>query len=329
MELRRVSVVIPTRNEEKYIEKCINSVLSQDYPKQMLEVIFVDGASEDDTAKILKRYVKSHSFINLVENPKKFVQHALNIGVRAATGEYIVRMDAHSEYSDDYVSKCVEYLDKKDASDVGGPMVAKGKSAIQKVIAAAYHSGFALGGGRNHKKEYEGYTDTVYLGAFRRQELLDIGIYDERLVRNEDDDLSLRLIENGMKIYVTPEIRSVYYPRSSYKALFKQYFEYGMWKVAVIKKHKKFARLSHLVPMLFVAFLVVFGVLGLFFRPISKIFFFVISLYLILNFYFSFSTPELTDPVDKLRLVWVHFVLHLAYGIGFWAGIFKFFRTKW
>ena len=207
-------------------------------------------------------------------------------------------------------------------------MVAVGETKLQKVIAAAYHSDFALGGGKNHAKDYEGYADTVFLGAFKRQEILDMGLYDERLIRNEDDDLAFRMIEKGLKIFITPEIKSKYYPRSKYSDLFKQYFEYGMWKVAVIKKHGRPARISHLVPMMFVAFLVLFLVGSFFFKEIFWIFTVVMSIYLLLNLYFSFKNDGAPKISDKLMLMLVHFILHISYGSGFWVGIFKFWNFK-
>ena len=158
---------------------------------------------------------------------------------------------------------------------------------------------------------------------------MDIGLYDERLPRSEDDDLTYRMAERGAKVYITPEIKSVYYPRDSYLKLFKQYYEYGLWKVAVIKKHKKPARISHLIPMLFVLFLVVFGILSFILKPVAYIFSAVLLLYLILDVYFSFKSKYITSLKNKLRLVYVHFILHVSYGLGFWQGIFKFMGTKW
>ncbi len=325
---RLVSVVIPVRNEEKYIAKCVESVLNQDFPKKDMELILVDGASEDRTVAIIKDFAAKYDFIRLCENPRKTVQHALNIGIKNAVGKYVVRMDAHSEYANDYVSECVRHLEKTNAANVGGPMIARGKTRLQKVIAAAYHSPFALGGGKFHDENYEGYADTVYLGAFKRETLLKLGLYDEALPRNEDDDLNLRILESGGKVYVTPKIKSVYYPRSRYEALFKQYFEYGLWKVAVIKKHGKFARVSHLVPVLFFLFVAIFSVLSLFSGVVRLIFTAVMLVYLSLSFYFSLKSKYVSEFCDKLRLVWVHFVLHIAYGAGFFCGIFKFWNAK-
>lgn len=323
----RVSVVLPVRNEEKYIAECIESVLRQDFSKEDIELILVDGNSEDKTVEIIGRFANKYSFIKLLKNPQRTVQHALNIGIKNAVGEYIIRMDAHSEYADDYISKCVEYLEKTGAENVGGPMIAKGKTQIQKAVAAAYHSPFALGGGKFHDEAYEGYADTVYLGAFRRATLLKLGLYDEILPCNEDDDLNFRLMESGGKIFITPKIKSVYYPRASYTALFKQYFRYGFWKVAVIKKHKKPARLSHLVPAAFVAFLVFSSILSYFSKLADDISSLVLLLYFALSLYFSLKNARVTSFADKLRLVWVHFILHTAYGLGFLCGIFKFWRT--
>ena len=321
-----VSLVIPVRNESKYIENCINSIISQDYPKDKLEVIFVDGASEDNTVSIINKYMANNSYIKLLKNPIKFVQHALNIGFKAAKGKYIVRFDAHSEYSNNYISNCINYLEKTGANNVGGPTIVRGKGGLQSVIAAAYHSKFALGGGNHHKADYEGFSDTVFLGAFRKADIKEIGYYDERFVRNEDDDLSFTMVENGMKIFITPNIKSIYYPRSKYKDLFKQYFEYGMWKVAVIKKHGRPSKMFHLVPMAFVSFLFIFGIGSFFSKLIFKFFLLVVSLYLLLDFYFSFKNNMLNNIYDKFRLMLVHFIIHIAYGLGFWIGIFKFWN---
>ncbi len=325
----KVSIVMPILNEEKYIAKCIDSILQQDYPKDDLELILVDGCSVDNTQKIINDYMEKYDFIKLYENAKKTVQYALNIGIREARGEYIVRMDAHAEYADDYVSKCVEYLEKTDAVNVGGPMVSRGKNPIQKVVAAAYHSEFALGGGKFHREDFQGYADTVFLGAFKKDYLLKIGLYDERLPRSEDDDLNFRINENGGKVYITPEIKSVYYPRDNYVSLFWQYYEYGLWKVAVVKKHRRPARISHLIPMLFVAFILIFSILSLFSKAALCILLSVLALYAALDAYFSFRSKYVSSFLDKLRLMYVHFILHISYGIGFWVGIFKFMNVKW
>ena len=300
-----VSVIIPILNEEKYIRDCIKSVVEQDFPKNEMELILVDGCSIDGTIDIIKDLQKKYSFIRLLSNPQKKVQYALNIGVRNARGKYIVRMDAHAEYARDYVSQCLACLKQTDADNVGGPTFAAGKTETQKVIAAAYHSPFALGGGTHYIDGYEGYADTVSWGAFKRQTLIDIGLYDENLPRSED------------------------YPRDRYLNLFKLYFEYGVWKIAVIKKHRTMLRLTHMVPMLFVMFLLVFGLGSLFSNVVMWTFLSVLVLYGLLDEYFSFKNKYVSSLMQRIKLMYVHFILHVSYGLGFWVGIFKFAGRKW
>lgn len=324
-----VSVIIPILNEEKYIRDCIKSVVEQDFPKNEMELILVDGYSIDGTIDIIKDLQKKYSFIRLLSNPQKKVQYALNIGVRNARGKYIVRMDAHAEYARDYVSQCLACLKQTDADNVGGPTFAAGKTETQKVIAAAYHSPFALGGGTHYIDGYEGYADTVSWGAFKRQTLIDIGLYDENLPRSEDEDLNFRIASSGGKIYISPKIKSKYYPRDRYWNLFKQYFEYGVWKIAVIKKHRTMLRLTHMVPMLFVMFLLVFGLGSLFSNVVMWTFLSVLVLYGLLDAYFSFKNKYVSSLMQRIKLMYVHFILHVSYGLGFWVGIFKFAGRKW
>lgn len=323
-----VSVVLPVCNEERYIRQCIESILKQDYPMDRLEVIFIDGNSSDKTVELIKYYIEKYPFIMLLNNPNRTVQFALNIGIENARGEYIVRLDAHAEYADNYISKCIECIQETGADNVGGPMIARGKSKIQKVIAAAYHSPFALGGGKFHDETYEGYVDTVWLGVYKREKAIEIGLYDVNFPRSEDDEFNYRLIKNGGKIYITPEIKSIYYPRDSFIKLFKQYFEYGLWKPAVIKKHKKPARLSHLVPMCFVIF-VLFGFMFFLFSKTAFILYCsIICIYLICDSLFSFNNNHLNNFTDKVLLIYGHIVIHISYGLGFIVGIFKFFVLK-
>ena len=191
---------------------------------------------------------------------------------------------------------------------------------MQKIIAASYYSVFALGGARFHNPDYEGYADTVYLGAFRKESLFKAGLFDEKFLRNQDDELNYRIIKSRGKIYLTPAIKSVYYPRNSLKKLFSQHFQYGEWRVAFIRKHGKPARLTQLIP----AFFVFFNITGLllFFLPLIRCAYgFVMFCYLLLDFRFSFTNTHLTKFFDKLVLCWVHFVLHISYGIGFIKGM--------
>ena len=328
MNFEKVSVIVPILNEELYIENCLESLLAQDYPKDYLEIILVDGMSTDKTLEIINRYIEKYPFIKLLKNEKKIIPCALNLGIKNASGDYIVRMDAHAFYEKDYISKSIEYLIKTGADNVGGPTRVEGKTFTQKTVAAAYSSPFALGGSKHYDENFEGEVDTVSWGIFKKQFLIDIGMYDERLPKSEDDDLNYRINKSGGKVFVTPKIKSTYYPQNKFTGLFKQYFNYGLWKVAGIKKHKKPARLAHLVPMMFVLFLVVFGVVSIFNLAVRSLFLAVMSLYFALDFYFSFKNKKAINFSMKCYLLLAHIVIHIAYGLGFWAGIFRFLNVN-
>lgn len=322
-----VTVVIPARNEHRYIRSCLDSVLSQDYPADRLEILLCVSPSEDDTEEIIMEYQEKYNHIHMLKNPKGTISCGVNTGIRAAKGDYIVRLDAHTEFASDYISKCIEYLLKTDADNVGGPTIVKGKTPVQRAVAAAYYSSFALGGGKQHIKDYEGYSDTVSFGAFKKSTAESVGLFDENLILNEDDDFNFKISEAGGKIFITPKIRSYYYPRDTYTGLIRQYFGYGLWKVAVIKKHKRPARMSHLIPMLFVLFLIPGGLLSVFSKRIRKLYLGILGLYFGLDAAASFSLKDADTqdgPMLRFRLMLVHFLLHVSYGCGFIAGIFKF-----
>lgn len=330
-DLPFVSVVIPIKNEELYIKNCLDSVLSQDYPKEKLEILLCVAPSTDRTEEIIHEYQEKYPYIHILENPKNTISCGVNIGIKAAKGDYIVRLDAHTEFAMDYISKCIEYLLKTGADNVGGPTAVKGKTPIQRAVAAAYHSPFALGGGKQHIKDYEGYSDTVSFGAFKKTTAESVGYFDENLILNEDDDFNFKISEAGGKIFITPKIRSQYYPRDTYKGLIKQYYGYGFWKVAVIKKHKKPARLSHLIPMLFVLYLIFGGLLSIVSKRIRKLYGGILGVYFGLDIAASFTLEDV-DKQDgiflRFRLILIHFLLHVSYGWGFLKGIWEFVLKK-
>jgi glycosyltransferase involved in cell wall biosynthesis len=186
--------------------------------------------------------------VRLIDNPGRIVSTGLNAAIRAARGDIIVRMDAHTEYAPDYIRRCVEMSRRTGADNVGGPWVARGDGYVSRAIAAAFQSPFAFGGARSHCPEYEGLVDSVYLGCWRRETFERFGYFDEELVRNQDDEHNLRIIRGGGRIWQNPEIKSWYHPRGSFSTLFRQYLQYGYWKVRVIQKHKLPASWRHLVP---------------------------------------------------------------------------------
>ena len=234
-----VSIVIPCRNEAGNIESCLRSVLNQEPVEGGFEVLVVDGMSDDGTRDIIQEMAREEDArVRLLDNPQRFQSFAINLGIKAARGQIIVRMDAHTEYASDYLRLCVQMLRENRADNVGGPARTKADSYMQRAIAAAYHSPFSVGGARFHNVDYEGYVDTVTYGCWYKETLLRLGLFDEELIRSQDDELNLRLIRSGGKIWQSPQIKSWYRPRASLKALFKQYEQYGYWKVRVIQKHK-------------------------------------------------------------------------------------------
>ena len=319
-QLPFISVMIPLYNEERYAAACVESLLQQDYPRERMEAFFVDGRSEDRTRLIIQEYAEQYPFIKLLDNPERTVPYALNIAITQAKGIYIIRLDAHCEYATDYISQCVRVLEDTGADNVGGPMIAKGRTRVQSVIAASYTSPFSLGGGKFHDAGYEGYVDTVYLGAYRKNIFGKAGLFDKDMIRNQDDEMNYRILKSGGKIYLSPSIRSVYFPRSTFRSLASQYFQYGKWKALIIRKHGRPATLRQFVPLLFVLFLVAGGIAAVLSPFIAIAYGSVLGLYLLLNAYFSFTNRLITGIGNLLLLMWTNIVLHTAYGAGFWAG---------
>ena len=251
--LRGISIVSACRNERKHIRAFIDSLLAQDLAGFDWEIIIADGASEDGTKEALSEVSRENPRVAVIDNPSRIVSTGLNAAIRAARGDIILRMDAHTEYASDYIQRCVEALETSGAQNVGGPARTKAEGLRAGAIQAAYHSRFSTGGAKFHDENYTGYVDTVTYGCWRKETLLKLGLFDEKLVRNQDDELNLRLTRAGGKIWQSAEIVSWYRPRATLSALFRQYFQYGFWKVAVIRKHRIPGSWRHLIPGVFVA----------------------------------------------------------------------------
>ncbi len=251
--LKGISIVSACRNERKHIRAFIDSLLAQDLAGFDWEIIIADGASEDGTKEALSEVSRENPRVAVIDNPSRIVSTGLNAAIRAARSDIILRMDAHTEYASDYIQRCVEALETSGAQNVGGPARTKAEGRRAGAIQAAYHSRFSTGGAKFHDENYTGYVDTVTYGCWRKETLLKLGLFDEKLVRNQDDELNLRLTRAGGKIWQSAEIVSWYRPRATLSALFRQYFQYGFWKVAVIRKHRIPGSWRHLIPGVFVA----------------------------------------------------------------------------
>jgi succinoglycan biosynthesis protein ExoA len=245
--LPKVSIVVPMRNEMAWIDRCLGAILAQDYPPDRVELIVVDGMSDDGTYEHLTGLAKREPRLRVLRNPRKIVPSSLNLAIREARGEVIVRVDAHTEIAPDYVKVGAEVLTRTAADNVGGPMVKIGGGAVGDAIAAAMSSRFGIGSYFQFGTA-EREADTVYMGMWPRQVFERVGLFDEELVRNQDDELSYRIRKAGGRIIVSPAMRSRYQNRQSWRKLVKQFFEYGLWKTRVLQKHPRQMSLRHYVP---------------------------------------------------------------------------------
>jgi glycosyltransferase involved in cell wall biosynthesis len=323
-----VTVITPLRNEGERIVEVLGRIFSQDYPVDRMEVIVADGDSDDNTPQIVSEYTKRHSNLMLVKNPGRIVPTGLNLALAAAKGEVIVRIDGHTLIEPDYVRRCVEALERTGAENVGGRMDAVGVGHFGRAVAAATTSSFGVGGARFHYSSAEEWVDTVYMGAWPRRVFDEIGLFDEELVRDQDDEFNYRLREHRGRILLDPTIKSVYTNRSNPRALWKQYFQYGFWKVRVMQKHPKQMRVRQFVPPSFV--LSLFIVLGLSFLA-SWGWATAVALggsYFVANIGASVLTAFKKGWRHVLLLPVVYAILHLSYGLGFLAGLLKFWN-RW
>jgi len=324
----RVSVIVPCFNEGKYITGLLENLVNQDYPKDSLEILVVDGRSTDDTRTIVLHYSVRYSFIRLLDNKKRFVPFALNTGIRASTGEVIIRMDAHAEYPLNYISLLVKNLYDLNAENVGGIWITvPGNESIQALaIARAMSSPFGIGNAmyRLNVKTVRK-TDTVPFGCYRREVFDRTGLFDEELLRNQDDEFNARLIKAGGSIYLIPEVKITYFARSSVKAMCKMFWQYGFFKPLVNLKVGKPATVRQFIPPLFLLFIIVFLIAGMFSRVFFGIWLAGIGIYFITGLLFTLKiAAEAKRALLVVYLPWIFFLIHCSYGWGYFYGIIKF-----
>lgn len=325
LNVKTVAVIVPCRNEKKHIQRFISSLLQQDIRGLELEIIIADGMSDDGTRATLEAIARQQTAIRVIDNEAQIASTGLNKAIKFARSEVIIRMDVHAEYAPDYIRTCVSVLGETGATNVGGPASTKAEGYVQETVRLAYHSPFSAGGARFHNVDYTGPVDTVTYGCWRKASLEQLGLFDEELVRNQDDELNLRILKNGGTVWQSAAIRSWYYPRSSLGALFKQYKQYGYWKVRVIQKHGRPASIRHLVPAAFVATLGLTGAIAVFWSPIRYPLLYLISLYGALALAASLvacRTPRNWRYLPLMPLTFAAF--HVGYGFGFMRGLVDF-----
>lgn len=323
-----VSVVMPVYNEEKYIEKCIDSLLMQDYPIEKMEWIFVDGCSKDRTVELLEQYRERYpDLIKIYNNPNKIVPYAMNIGIAACSGKYVVRLDAHADYATDYISKCIYYLENTDAENVGGVAETKASGFMGNAIAKMLSSKFGVGNSQFRTNGESGYVDTVPFGAFRREVFSKYGGYDERLVRNQDNEMNFRIRKNGGKIYLSNDIRLSYYCRDSIKGISTMANKNGMWNIITMKLCPGSMGLRHFIPFLFVISIIGLTALSLLHWGFGALLGAELLLYLSLDVLFSAKCGS--SAKEFFALVILFPIFHINYGIGSLIGLFKLLSKEY
>lgn len=320
-EVPIVTIIMPVRNEGSYIERSLGSVMAQDYPSAHTEIVVVDGLSDDGTQDVVRRIAAGESNMRLVENRERIVSTALNHGLRQARGDIIVRVDGHCEIAPDYVRQCVHHLQQSGADGVGGPIETIGETRVAQGIALAMSSWFGMGGSAFRTiKDRAMWVETVAFAAYRMETIRRIGLYDEELVRNQDDEYNYRLLKQGGKILLTPDIRSRYYGRGSLRKLWRQFYQYGFWKVRVMQKHPRQMRWRQFVPFAFVLALIVTALL-----PIGWAFFMAILLvYGAANLLASSGIARQHGWRYFPTLLLAHPTMHVSYGLGFLVGLVRF-----
>lgn len=323
----KVSVVCPIYNEERFIARCIESVVAQDYPKEELELFFVDGMSNDATRSIVADYASKYPFLHLLDNPHKTVPYALNAGIKASTGDIIIRIDGHCTYPVNYISTLVEWQVKLQADNVGAvwnTLPARDTTVCHAIAAASSHK-FGVGNSL-HKVGADKVTetDTVPFGCFPRSVFERIGLFDTDLVRNQDDEFNARIINAGGKIFLIPKLVIDYYARDSVKKMMKMYYQYGLFKPLVNKKLGAPATVRQFFPMLFVLGIVLGGLMSLAWSWPQIPYLAVLLLYALLAVAFSVQEAgRRHKPLLVLALPLMFLLVHLSYGWGYLVGIYK------
>lgn len=320
-----VSALIVTRNEQTFVEQALMSLINQTYPKDCYEIIIIDGESTDDTLKIVKRLVqkyKTDTFdIRVINNPKHILAAGWNLGIKNAKGEYVVRIDAHGEAADDFIEKNVKTIHSvSDAVCVGGRLITKSLDGDNDTISKVLSSSFGVGNSSFRVSERSCYADTAVYGLYKREIFDKVGFFNEQYVRNQDIELHSRMRAAGGKFYFNPEINCVYYSRNTTKGMVKQAFGNGKWNMVLLKYHNSALRLRHLVPFVFIIYLIFSMILGFFIRFFWIQEIAVLILHLLLG---TVAASKKTNRITEiLKMPFLFLLLHISYGLGYLVGIF-------
>jgi glycosyltransferase involved in cell wall biosynthesis len=261
-----LSIIVPCHNEQRHIEACLKSILGQEPIAGGFEVIVVDGMSDDGTRKTLKRLAQINPVLRIIDNPHRVTPFARNIGIRNSRASYYIAvLDAHSVYAPHYIRECIKLLEEHpEVCCSGGPIISEGKGIFGRATAAAMSHPVCIGNATHRLPKYEGYAEGACFPVFRKEIFETVGLFDETLVRNQDDEFNFRIFLRGEKVFISPRAKCTYYVRESPRQLFWQYCEYGYWRVMVLRKHRRLASVRHAAPVVFFALMLVLFGLGLF-----------------------------------------------------------------
>jgi len=322
---------MPIRNEAGFIRRSLGAVLAQDYPKEQLQIVVADGMSTDGTRAIVEQLTCEHAQLSLIDNPAGIVATGLNAALAHATAEIVVRVDGHCEIAHDYVSRCVEHIQTDRVEAVGGPVETIGESYVARAIAMAMSSPFGVGGSAFRRPASRTqFADTVPFPAYTRSLIDRVGLFDEELVRNQDDEYNYRLRKLGTKVLLASDVRSRYYSRATLRSLAGQYFQYGFWKVRVMQKHPRQMQPRQFMPPAFVVALIVSLLFAAFVPQARPLLVFGVAIYAAVGLLAAvLARTSRKNNWTLMPLLPVAFlVMHFSYGSGFLAGLGKFWN-RW
>ena len=325
---QRVTVLLPCRNEGRFIGPCLDSILAAAYPADALEILVIDGQSTDATRKRVLEYAATNPRIRLLDNPRRIVPTALNIGIREATGDVIVRMDAHVVYPPEYIPKLVAALAESGADNVGGCMItlpADGTAVAQAIAIGLAHP-FGVGTARFRIGARESQlVDTVPFGCFPKDVFRRVGLFDEEMVRNQDDEFNNRILRQGGKILLVPDVVCYYYARGSYRKMAHMFFQYGAFKPLAARKAGRIMTIRQLVPAGFVTALVGSAAAAIIWPPAIWFTAAIAGAYAAAVLACTLRVARSHGRRCALALMGVFPVVHFSYGVGFlrgmWAGL--------
>ena len=325
---KTVSVVIPCRNEEKYIQRLLVALSKQSFSLENIEIIIADGESQDRTVKLIRAFISNNPKlkIRIVNNSKKNIPSALNLAIKSSSGEIIIRMDAHSIPHEDYIKYCVDDLEQKKGMNVGGLWLIKPSRDhwISESIALAASHPFGVGDAKYRYSQEFAYVETVPFGAFFRSTFDKIGFFNEELLSNEDYELNVRITNSGGRIFFDPRIKIDYYARGDFISLAKQYWRYGFWKFKMLQKFPDTIRWRQAIPPLFVVSLIFLAIASIFLPLAFLLLLGELGIYLLL-----LVTGSLRIVFEKNRGIFILgipfsiMVMHLSWGSGFITSMFR------